>query len=110
MKTNFGNLADLLAGNAPTITMLSGHLYSRNVIPFATHSTVQIYQNPPYERANQLLSGVMATVETHTSPNDIFSDLIICLKIVGFTDMPTRLEADLSKVTIRNYYVEICIL
>ncbi|XP_019860877.1 PREDICTED: uncharacterized protein LOC109589205 [Amphimedon queenslandica] len=97
MKEMLADLIDLLAGNAPVISQLNNHLFSSDLIPKAVHVTVESTAGlTPYDRANKILSSVLATLECHPNPNSVFPSLITSLQKVGLKSMASKLMKKLK--------------
>ena len=99
MKEMLADLVDLLAGNAPVISQLNNHLFSSDLIPKAVHVTVETTTGlTPYDRTNKIFSSVLATLECHSNPNNVFSSLITALQKVGLNNMAFKVMENLSKI------------
>ena len=98
MNEMLADLVDLLAGNAPVISQLNKHLFSSDLIPKAVHVTVETTGLTPYDRSNKIFSSVLATLESHSNPNSVFSSLISSLQKVGLNNMASKLMENLSKI------------
>ena len=103
LRESLGDLNDCLLGNVPVITLLSTQLFVSHLIPRAVHDVATNIYLPTPERANKLLSSVLAIIETHNNPSKVFSFLITSLKQVGLNDIATKLEERLSKLC---YYAD----
>ena len=97
LREMLADLIDLLAGNAPVITQLNNHLFSSDLIPKAVHIAVETVGLTPYDRANKMMNAVLATLESHPTPNSAFTSLITALHRVGLTTIATKLMECLSK-------------
>ena len=97
LKESLGDLTECLLGNVPVITLLSTQLFVSHLIPQAVHDVATNIYLPTPERANKLFSSVLANIETHNNPSEVFSSLVTSLKEVGLNDIATKLEERLSK-------------
>ena len=98
LKESLGELTDCLLGNVPVISLLSTQLFSYNLIPKAVNAVAQNNFLPAPNRANAMFSSVLATLETHRNPSEVFSSLVTSLQEVGLNDIATKLEERLSKL------------
>ena len=97
LKESLGDLTDCLLGNVPVISQLSTQLFASYIIPKAVNVDAQD-SLPASARANRILSSVLAKVENHDNPSEVFSSLITSLKEVGLNDIASKLEKRLSKL------------
>ena len=98
LKESLGDLTDCLLGNVPVISQLSTQLYACHLIPKAVNVDAQDIHLPASARANKILSSVLATLETHCNPSEVFSSLITSLRKVESNVIATQLEERLSKL------------
>ena len=98
LKESLGDLTDCLLGNVPVISQLSTQLFASHLIPKAVHDVATNIYLPTPERANKLFSSVLANIETHNNPSEIFSSLVTSLKEVELNNIATKLEERLSRL------------
>ena len=87
LKEMLGNLTALLAGNAQIIIRINSQLLSHGLAYNAIANTCLT----PFQRANQLITSLLALIKSHSNPNDVFSSLISVLQKVGLTLMANGL-------------------
>ena len=98
VKETLADLVSLLAGNDAVILSLNNHLFSRGIIPHDVHNAVAHLNHTPNERATRLINSLLATIQTHSTPNSVFSPLITALQKVGLNDMASKLMKNFSKL------------
>ena len=91
------DLVDLLAGNAPVITLLNYCLFEYGLIAKAVHIEAQNSFYSPFERAKKIFNAVLATLEWHPNHNRVLESLITALHRVGMTMIATKLMECFSK-------------
>ena len=96
LQESLGDLTDCLLGNVPVISQLSTQLFASRLIPKAVHDVATNIYLPTPERANKLFFLVLANIETHNNPSEVFSSLVTSLQEVGLNDIATKLEERLS--------------
>ena len=105
------NLVDLLAdGNGTVIPQLNNCLFSSGLIPKAVHIDVQNSFLPSYDRANEMINAVLATLKSHPNPNSAFTSLITALRKVGLTTIATKLMECFSKCMHASLIISLLIL
>lgn len=98
LKKAFGDLTDLLAGNAPVITPLANHLFAKSIIPNPVHATVINESKDPGSRATELMNAVLANLKpAGCDSNQLMSTFISELVNVGLCRMAKKLNDALSK-------------